>query len=81
MKTKEDFNVLEEMLDIVEDLRQRSGDNPRLNRASSSKALRRAVVQFREECKAGELEARSRKRKAKELFRRLVSLHPSIWRT
>jgi hypothetical protein len=81
MKTREDFQILEEMLDVIEDLRQRSGGRPRLTRASSSRTLRRAVVRFREECNMKLLEGRSRRRRAKELFKRLVSLYPSIWRT
>ena len=81
MKTQEDYEILEEMFDIVEDLRQRSGDSPRLARASSSRTLWRAVMQFREDCRMERLGSRSRKRRGKELFKHLVSLYPSIWKT
>lgn len=76
----QDFAILEELLDTLEQLQQRLGGNLNRNYPSSSRKLRKDVGEFAGKCQRGELKGRSRKRKSGELFRRIVALHPDVWK-
>ena len=78
---KTDYEVLDEMLDVIEHLRQLSGPEPGRCRPSSLRKLREDLGRFRDDCDAGRLARRACKRKSGELFRRVVSLHPEVWET
>ncbi len=76
---RQDFEILEDLLEVIEETQQCSGSNPDSNHRSSSRKLRKDVAEFAELCRHGELKGRARKRRSGELFRRIVSLHPSAW--
>ena len=75
----QDTQILEELFDVVEQIQQRIGGNPRRSYPSSSLRLRKDLADFAGKCQRGELNGRARKRKSGELFRRIVSLHPDVW--
>jgi hypothetical protein len=77
---EQDYEILEEMFDTVEQIQQRLGGNPMRSYPSSSRKLRRDVADFAGKCRRGELIGRVRKRKSGELFRRIVALHPDVWK-
>jgi hypothetical protein len=77
---RKDYEILEELLDVVEQLQQRTGGNPRRSYLSSSRKLRQDTDDFAGKCQHGELVGRARKRKSGELFRRIVALCPDVWR-
>ena len=76
---RQDFEVLEELLDVVEQLEQRLGHKPGRSYLSSSRKLRKDTADFAGKCRRGELKGRSRKQKSGELFRRIVVLCPDVW--
>jgi hypothetical protein len=71
---RQDFVILEELLDSIEQLRQRVGSNPGRGHRSSSQQLRRDLAAFADACQLGQLYGRARKRKSGELFRKIMSL-------
>jgi len=76
----QDYEILVEMFDVFEQLQQRLGSKPKRSYLSSSRKLRRDVADFAGRCRRGELNGRTRKRKSGELFRRIVALHPDVWK-
>lgn len=76
---RQDYEILEEMFDVVEQIQQRSGRAPKRSYLSSSRKLRRDVSDFAGSCRRGELQGRARKRKSGELFRRIVAMYPDVW--
>ena len=76
---RQDYEILEEMLDVVEHLRQRLGDTPKRGYLSSSRKLRREVDDFAGQCQRSELKGRAQKRKSGDLFRKIVALYPDLW--
>ncbi len=76
---RQDFEILEELLDSVEQLRQRFGSNPERGHRSSSRKLREDLDDFAYACERGDLDGPRRSRKSGELFRRILSLHPGNW--
>ncbi len=79
MRRLQDFEILEELLDCVEQLQQRCGSNPKRKSASSAQVLRKDLAVFRAQARTGKIAGRARKRKSGEIFRRIVSLAPEIW--
>jgi hypothetical protein len=77
---KKDFEILEEMLAICGQIRQRCGGDPARNYVSSSRTLRQDMDDFADKCQRGELKGRARKRKSGEIFRRILALYPDVWR-
>ena len=57
---RRDFEILEELLDVVEQLQQRTGGNPRRSYLSSSRKLRQDTDDFAGKCQRGELVGRAR---------------------
>ena len=78
---REDFQILSEVLDIVEDLQRRTGGNPRWARESSLRRLRQEMMRFEQNCRDKTIMGKARKRKAQELFRQILSLRPNLWST
>jgi hypothetical protein len=76
---KTDFQILEELFDTIEQLKQRLGGDPNRGYLSSSRKLRKDVADFTGKCRNGELKGRARNRKSGELFNRIISLHPDVW--
>jgi len=79
MDAFQEFEILGELLDSVEQWHQRDGSNPDRSSTSSSRKLRSELASLVEKCRRGEISGRARKRKSGELFRRIVSLAPEIW--
>ena len=77
---RKDFEILEELLDVVEQIQQRSGGNPRRSYLSSSRKLRQDTDDFAGKCQRGELKGRAKKRKSGELFRKIIALCPDVWK-
>lgn len=78
---RQDFEILEEFLDTVEQLQQqRTGQAPKRSYRSLSWKLRLDVSDFADTCRRGELNGRARKRQSNELFRRIVAIHPDVWK-
>lgn len=78
---RQDFEILEELLDVIGQLKQRLGSNPNRSYPSSSRKLRTDVADFAGKCRQGQLNGRARKRKSGELFRKIIALHPDVWST
>ena len=78
MKTNEAY-VLEQMLDMVEDLRQRSGQPPGRGHPSSLTRLRNDLGELRREIGWKQIKGRALRRRSGDLFRRIVSLYPEVW--
>lgn len=76
----QDQVILEELLDAIEELRQRSGHRPERGHPSSVQRLRDELVRFADDVETGMLHGRKRRRRSGELFRRIVSLYPDVWR-
>lgn len=72
----QDHVVLEELLDAVEQLGQRSGSNLGRNQVSSSRTLHKDVRDYADACRRGELKGRARKRKSHQLFQTIIALYP-----
>ena len=77
---KQDYEVLEELLDIVEQLGQRSGSDPGRGQAPSCVKLRKDLGQYRDDCEHDRLRARVRRRRSGTLLRRIVSIDPNVWK-
>lgn len=77
---RQDFEILEELFDTVEQLQQRSGPAPKRSYLSSSRKLRKDLSDFADNCRHGEFSGRARKRKSGELFRRIVSMSSDVWK-
>jgi hypothetical protein len=77
---RQDYEILEELFDTIEQLQQRSGNAPKRSYRSSSWKLRSDVSDFAETCRRGQLKGRARKRRSGELFRRIVAMHPDVWK-
>ena len=75
----QDFEILEELFDLLEQLEQRLGEVPKRSYPSSSRKLRKDVADYAGKCQRGELNGKARKRKSGQLFRKLVALHPDVW--
>lgn len=73
---KEDINVLRELLDTVWQLKQRSGLLPESERSSSVRKLESELQEFEVDVDSGKLNGRAQRRKANELFFRIIRLHP-----
>ena len=78
MKINE-VKILEQILDTVEDLRQRSGQPLGRGHLSSLQRLRNELEHLGREIEWKRLKGRALRRKSGELFRRIVSLFPEIW--
>lgn len=76
----QDYKILEELLDVIEQLQQRVGGNPRRSCLSSLRKLRQDMDDYADNCRRGELKGRAKKRKSGDLFRRVVALYPDVWR-
>jgi hypothetical protein len=75
----QDFEILEELLDTFEQLRQRVVGSPTRSYLSLSRKLREDLNRFSQSCRCGSLHRRSRRRKSGELLRRILSLHPDVF--
>ena len=78
---KMDYQILIELLDVVEELGQRTGRKPGEGHPSSRGELEKDVSRFRETCEKGSLSGKRRKRRSGQLFRRIISLYPDIWKS
>ena len=76
---KQDYDVLEELLDIVEQLGQRSGSDPGRGQAPSYVKLRKDLDEYRDDCERDRSKVRARRRRSGELLRRIVSIDPKVW--
>jgi hypothetical protein len=76
---RQDFEILEDLIDTLDEIQQRLGGNPKQRYLSSSRKLRRDICDFADLCRCGELNGRARKRKSGELFRKIISHHPDVW--
>jgi hypothetical protein len=76
---RQDFDILEDLVETLDQIGQRLGDRPKRGYPSSSQKLRQDVSDFAESCRRGELAGRARKRKSGELFRRICSTYPGVW--
>lgn len=76
---RQDSEILEELLDVVEQLQQRLGGNPGRSYLSSLRKLRQEMDDFAGNCRRGVLKGRAKKRKSGDLFRRIVALSPDVW--
>jgi len=76
-----DQEILSELLDSIERLQQRSGESPEPRHSSSVRRLSEDLAEYADAVKSGTLRGRARKRKSGDLFRRIISLHPGIWKT
>ena len=70
---RQDYEILEDMIEIIDRVRQRRGGNPQRSNLSSSRKLRMELSDYADKCRRGELKGRARKRKSGELFRRIVA--------
>ena len=75
----QEFLILVELLDLIEQLHQRDGSNPNRKTRSSSLKLRSELARLSDKCRDGEITGRTRKRKSGEIFRKIISLAPEIW--
>ena len=72
--------ILTKLLETFEQLQQRLGRKPKRSYPSSSLKLRRDLADFSEKSRSGELDGKALRRKSGELFRRIIKLHPDVWR-
>ena len=77
---KKDYDVLEELLDVIEQLGQRSGNDPGRGQPPSCGQVRKDLDQYRDDCEHNRLKDRVRRRRSGELLRRIVSIDPKIWK-
>lgn len=77
---KQDYEVLEELLDIVEQLGQRSGSDPGRGHVPSYAKLRKDLDQYRDDCERDQLKGQVRRRRSGNLLRRIVSIDPKVWK-
>ncbi len=76
-----DHQILSELLDTVEQLEQRSGRRPEPRQSSSIRRLRDDLAEYADDVNSGRLSGRARERRSGELFRRIINLHPAVWKT
>mgnify|MGYP001073981722 CR=1 FL=1 len=75
--TRQESSILEELVDTIEQLEQRLGSSSQRCNLSSSLGLRKEVREFADNCRAGRLTGRARRRQANELFRKIISRYPT----
>lgn len=73
----QDFEILGEMLETIENLQEQHGGDPEASYPSSARKLRREIEEFAGNCRNGTLKGRKRKRESNELFCKILRLHPS----
>jgi hypothetical protein len=76
---RQDFQILDELLGVFEQLGRRFGNDSERGPRSSSHRLRKDLASFADNCRQGQLKGRARKRKSGELFRRILALNPDLW--
>lgn len=76
-----DHLILAELLDLIEQLQQRSGRCPEPRQSSSVRRLKDDLAEYADDVASGRLRGRARKRRSGELFRRIIRLHPGTWKT
>jgi hypothetical protein len=75
----QDFEILEDLIETLDEIQQRLGASPNRSYLSSSRKLRRDICDFSGQCRSGELKGKMRKRQSGELFRRIISQYPDVW--
>lgn len=76
---EQDLKILNELLDRVEELRQRTGVAPGRGHPSSFDRLREELMQAMDDAAQEKLKGKALRRRSGELFRRIVALYPAIW--
>lgn len=76
---REDYEILEELLETIELLQERRGIRPARDHRSSLETLQRDVADFSDACRRDVLKGQARRRRSGQLFRRILSLEPLIW--
>ena len=73
---RQDYLILEEMIETIDRFKRHGGQSARRDHRSSLQKLRKELSDFTGKCQRKELKGRARKRKSGELFLKIVAQFP-----